>query len=217
MDGWAKLSREQGDYIYFVLGRVFLQGGLIELNYEFSGLEDLGEQRDVPDQHYWRFDERRHIIDPDLARFVGCLAQARIGQANRYLAYGTMCRPAPLTVEGEPNLELAYFMYSSGQDWPMYESRGTQRVPVVLQTAWQYRGERCAWLLLNLAQEARTVHLELPLPAGDGPWRLQALLQDEQPDDLGILTAQRTLTLTLPSRRPLLIEAVPHRSNYPQA
>jgi len=33
LDGWAKLSREQGEFVYFVLGRVFLQGGLIELNY----------------------------------------------------------------------------------------------------------------------------------------------------------------------------------------
>ncbi|MDB5075643.1 MAG: hypothetical protein JWO42_1822 [Chloroflexi bacterium] len=213
MDGWAKLSREQGDFIYFVLSQVFLQGGLIELNYEFSSLEDLEDRRDVSAEHYWSFDERRFTIDPELAQFVGRLARARIGSANRYLAYGAMCRPAPITIEGEPTLELAYFQYNSGQDWPGYEARGTMHVATVLQTAWRYRDEGFAWLLLNLATEERTVHLELGSSltnggAGSGR-QLFLVMTGEAARRLDEPFDGRPLTLTLPSRCPIMIEALP--------
>jgi hypothetical protein len=213
LDGWAKLSREQGDFVYFVLGRVFLQGGLIELNYEFSALESLGEQHDAPEEHYWRFDERHYAIDPDLAHFVGRLARARRGRANRYLAYGAMCRPAPLSVEGAPTLELAYFLYNSSQDWPGYEGRGVMSVPAVLQTAWRYREEGVAWLLLNLAPEERMAELTLEPPrlagASRAAWHLALHQEGAAPVDLGALTGWRRLQLTLPSRRPVLLELTP--------
>ena len=161
LDGWAKLSREQGDYVYFILGRVFLQGGLIELNYEFSALEDVDGHHDAPDEHYFPFDDRHYAIDPRLAEFVGHLARARVGRANRYLAYGTMRRPAPLTVQGDATLDMEYFSYNCGQTFPEYEDRGTMRVPTVLQGAWRHREESAAWLLLNLATEERVATLTL--------------------------------------------------------
>jgi hypothetical protein len=213
MDGWAKLSREQGDYVYFVLGRVFLQGGLIELNYEFSPLEDLDQRRDVAEEHYFLFAERRFTIDPELAEFVGRLARARVGPANRYLAYGAMRRPAELQVEGEQTLALSYFLYNCSQEMRVYESRGTQAVPTVLQATWRYREDRFAWLLLNLAGDPRRVRLELvpPADAGGAPVRLRlALIQDGKPtSDLGVLEERRTLSLTLPPRCPVMVEGVP--------
>jgi hypothetical protein len=211
MDGWAKLSREQGDYVYFVLGRVFLQGGLIELNYEFSPLEDLGDRRDVPAEHYFHFEERHYTNDPNLARFVGRLARARVGPMNRYLAYGTMCRSAPLAVEGEPTLDLAYFLYNAGRDQRGYEERGTMRVPTVLQTSWRYRQDGVAWLLLNLATGARRVRLDLDPPddASEPParWQLTIVHDGAPPADLGALDGRRTVELTLPPRCPVMIEA----------
>jgi hypothetical protein len=213
LDGWAKLSREQGDFIYFVLGRVFLQGGLIELNYEFSPLEDLGDLRDVAEEHYWRFAERRFTIDRDLAGFVGRLAKTRIGPANRYLAYGAMRRPAGLQVEGDQRLTLSYFLYNCSQEMRGYEARGTQSVPTILHTAWSYRDERFAWLLLNLAEDSREVRLDLEPPVTSGgtsiALRLTLYLGDDSPVDLGVLEDGRTLNLNLPSRWPFLIEGVP--------
>lgn len=213
MDGWAKLSREQGDYIYFVLGRIFLQGGLIELNYEFSPLEDLDQQRDVAEEHYFPFTERRFTIDPELAEFVGRLARARIGAANRYLAYGAMRRPAELQVEGEQTLPLPYFLYNCSPEMRGYESRGTQAVPTVLQAAWRYREDRFAWLLLNLAGDPRQVRLELEPPTAVGGARIRlrlALIQDDEPSaDLGVLEERRILSLTVAPRRPVLVEGVP--------
>jgi hypothetical protein len=215
LDGWAKLSREQGDYVYYVLGRVFLQGGLIELNYEFSPLEDLAGRSDVPDEHYYHFEARHYAIDPDLASYIGCLARARVGPANRYLAYGAMCRPAPLVLEGDSHLELAYYQFNAGKDMREYQASGTMRVPAVLQTAWRYQENR-AWLLLNLASEARTVRLDVDIaPAADptSTSRRLALVQgDHVSTDLGTLEARRTVTLVLPPRRPVMLEAVGKRN-----
>jgi len=213
LDGWAKLSREQGDFVYFVLGRVFIQGGLIELNDEFSALEDLDERRDTATEHYYLFDDRRYTIDPKLAAFVGRLARARIGRANRYLAYGTMRRPAPLMVWGEQELKLDYFLYNCGTTQSEYEDRGTIRVPAVLQSAWRYREEGVAWLLLNIGSDERAVRLTLDPPSmgssQSAPWRLMAHQEGVASRELGRLTDRRTIDLTLPSRSPILIEAMP--------
>ncbi len=213
LDGWAKLSREQGDYIYFVLGRVFLQGGLIELNDEFSPLEDLGDARDSVADHYWRFDHHHYAIDPDLARFVGRLARARVGRANRYLAYGTMLRPAPLAVDDDQNLRLEYFLYNCDRSFDEYEDRGALAAPTVLQVAWHDHEGNAAWLLLNLATDGRMAHLELDPamlpPTASSAWTLTLYQEDEPIVDLGTLDGRRTVTLTLPSRRPVMLEAVP--------
>ena len=212
LDGWAKLSHEQGDYVYFVLGRVFLQGGLIELNYEFSALEDLGEARDTVDEHYWRFDARGYAIDPALAGFVGRLARARVGRANRYLAYGAMLRPAPLVVDGDQEIRLDYYLYNGDQSFGEFEDRGALTVPTVLQVAWRYRDEGVAWLLLNLAPDERMVHLRVDPAATrevDPPWRLGVYDDGAEPLDLGMVTERRTVALTLPSRCPIMLEAIP--------
>ncbi|MGH2345851.1 MAG: hypothetical protein ACRDG4_11535, partial [Chloroflexota bacterium] len=149
----------------------------------------------------------------ELAEFVGRLARTRVGTANRYLAYGAMRRPAELHVEGERTLALSYFLYNCSQEMRGYESRGTQSVPTVLQTAWRYREDSFAWLLLNLADSPRQVRIELepPADAGGAPARLRlALIQDgEPPADLGVLEERRTLSLTLPPRCPVLVEGVP--------
>jgi hypothetical protein len=213
LDGWAKLSREQGELVYFVLGRVFLQGGLIELNYEFSALEDLGEYRDTVAEHYYAFDDRHYTIDPGLAAFVGRLSRNRIGRANRYLAYGTMQRPAALTVEEDPMVELDYFLYNCGTTMQEDEDRGTLRVPAVLQVAWCYRDESAAWMVLNVASDERTIELPLDPPALGRAQPSAVTLtvhEDGKPaQPLGLLTERRTVRLTLPPRAPVMLEALP--------
>ncbi len=213
LDGWAKLSKVQGDYIYFVLGRVFLQGGLIELNYEFSSLEDLDEQQDAVHEHYYPFDERRETIDPDLALFVGRLARARVGSANRYLAYGAMRRPAPLRVEGDDLLSLGYHLYNCDESFADFGDRGVLSVPAVLQVAWRHRDQSAAWLLMNVDVAPRTVHLAIDVRVErglvPGPWTLTLHQEGERLVDLGLVETTATLTLTLASRLPVMIEALP--------
>jgi hypothetical protein len=213
LDGWAKLSREQGEFVYFVLGRVFLQGGLIELNYEFSGLEDLDESSDAAVEHYFAFDRRQYAIDPELAEFVSVLSRARVGRANRYLAYGAMRRPAPFVIRGEATIELDYFLYNCAQNIPEYEDRGVMTVPTVLQTAWQYRDQSAAWLLLNVGREETRIELTLDPSMIDelrpGTYTVTECREGKQPRELGHLSHRRVVELTLPPRCPVLLEALP--------
>lgn len=213
LDGWAKLSREQGDFVYFVLGRVFLQGGLIELNYEFSGLEDLGESCDVAAEHYFAFVDRHFTVDPELAEFVTRLSRARVGRANRYLAYGAMQRPAPLVIQGDATVELEYFLYNCSQTMSEYEDRGAMTVPRVLQTAWRYRDHSAAWLLLNVGPREATIELTLdPSMLGTlqpGAYQVTAYEEGKQPRRWERLSIQRVIVLTLPPRCPVLLEALP--------
>jgi Domain of unknown function (DUF6259) len=210
LDGWAKLSREQGDLVYFVLGRTFIQGGLIELNYEFTPLEDLGDHRDVSAEHYWHFEERHHQIDRDLATFVGSLARSRLGAANRYLAYGEMQRPALVRVLGNDRIELSYLFYNVAHDWARSGSSGAMSVPVILHSAWRYGDDRAAWILLNLATEERSIEIDLTPPqstAAPRIWKLARHDGDGSSQHLPDLTGARAQALLLPPRMPLTIEA----------
>jgi hypothetical protein len=206
LDGWAKLSREQGELVYFILGRIFLQGGLIELNYEFSALETHGENYDVPHEHYYLFDDRRYPIDGDVATFVGTLSRMRVGAANRYLAYGSMRRPAPID-NGEDTVEFDYFLYNSITTVQEYEERGTMRVPAVLQTAWEADDGSRAWLLLNVTRTAREVEIEV-VPPSPG-FRLLLHGGADQPEELGAMEGTRRQRVRLESRSPVMLEALP--------
>lgn len=155
MDGWARLAREAGDLFYWVAARVVLNGGLLQLNYEFNGLEELDGHADDPAEHYFRFEPHHYAVDPAKAAFVGEVARTRVGPANPFLAYGTMLRP-PL-VEA-PQVELDYFHYNVFPG-PSYEERGTLSVPGVLATAWSHAG-RTAWCVANLLSEPQHVRID---------------------------------------------------------
>lgn len=155
LDGWAKLSREAGDLFYLVAARVLLNGGLLELNYEFSGLETLENLTDDPAEHYYPFVPRPYAADPAKEAFVGEVARARVGPANPFLAYGTML-PAP-TVDA-PTIDLGYFLYNvfPGRT---FEERGRVTAPSVIATAWQHQG-RAVWIAANVSSDAQTVRID---------------------------------------------------------
>ena len=155
MDGWAKLTHEVGDLFYWTAARTVLNGGLFELNDEFSSLENLGEHSDNPAEHYYDFVPRPFTIDPEKAAFVGEVARTRVGPANPFLAYGTML-PSP-AVEA-PLADLDYFFYNV-HSGPTFEERGTMSVPSALATAWQYR-ERVVWLVANLLPRQQAVRVD---------------------------------------------------------
>jgi hypothetical protein len=155
MDGWARLAQEAGDLFYWIAARVVLNGGLLQLNYEFSGLEDLDGNSDNPAEHYFRFEPHRYQIDPAKAAFVGEVARTRIGPANPFLAYGTMLRPP---VVEAPRVDLDYFRYNVFPG-PSYKERGTMSVPSVLATAWRHDG-RVAWCVANLLPEQQHVRID---------------------------------------------------------
>lgn len=202
LDGWAKLSREQGTLVFHTLGQVFLNGGLIELNYEFSALESLdGRRHDEPGQHYYPFEARRYEVDPEVAQYVGALARMRVGAANRYLAYGTMQRPAAMTVRGATTVGLDYFLFNCDTEHRSYEERGVLRVPAVSQSAWRSPDGSRAWLFLNVSSEPREVVVQVEAgPNRRLVWR-EAAGSEEVAAEPG-----RAHRVTLPVRRPVMLE-----------
>ena len=156
LDGWAKLSVESGDLFYWVAANVVLDGGLLELNYEFSGLEDLDDRQDDPSEHYYPFESRRYGIDPDKASFVGMVARARTGPAGPFLARGRL-RPTPV-VEAPP-VTLAYHAYNAGSGHDGRLDDGAMTVPSARAAAWELDG-RTMWLVANLLPASQEVLVE---------------------------------------------------------
>lgn len=164
MDGWAKLSREAGDLWYWVAATVLLEGGLLEVNGEFSPLEDIDGWTEDVSESYARIVPRGFGLDPDKLAFLGQVARTRVGPANPWLAHGRMLPPPHVEA---PWIEPAWYAYNAGQDHSMYDTRGTMRVPSVLARAWRLDG-RDAWLVANVSDQdrvARVEAIEVRLPA----------------------------------------------------
>jgi len=156
MDGWAKLSRETGDLFYWTAATVLLNGGLFEVNAEFSALEALDEAtwHDAAD-HYYPFADRRYPVDPDKARYLGAVARTRLGPALPYLARGRMTRPPDVDA---PDVALDYFAYNMSTGESLYETRGRVSVPAVIARAWQHEG-RTITLVASLVDGPQDVRV----------------------------------------------------------
>ena len=50
MDGWGKLVLETGDYFFHIVARVYLWGGLYEINHEYSPIEELDGLKNLPEE-----------------------------------------------------------------------------------------------------------------------------------------------------------------------
>jgi hypothetical protein len=166
MDGWAKLSPEAGGLWYWVAATMLLEGGLLEVNGEFSPLEDVDGWTEDVTESYANIVPRGFGMDPGKLAFLGRVAQTRVGPANPWLARGRMLPPP---VVEAPTIEPDWYAYNAGQDHSMYDTRGTMRVPSVLARAWTLGG-RTAWLVANVSgqdQVARVDGVELRLDARD--------------------------------------------------
>jgi hypothetical protein len=208
MDGWAKLSREQGDLFYWIGARVLAWGGLFELNYEFSPLETIDGHAEPLDEHYYPLPDHRYEIDPGKAAFVGELARARIGPANAYLAYGTML--PPLSLDG-PTVELEWMHYNCPPEWPAFEDSGTKEVQAVVHCAWRH-GDAAAVVLVNVDRIEHEVHV----PANTRTLRLDegrayevTRIDGTERTSLGRASADGAFTVALPPRTVVILEVAP--------
>ncbi len=156
MDGWSKLSAGTGDLFYWTAATVLLNGGLFELNYEFSPLEDLSGRSDEAAEHYYPFAERHDPIDPAKASFVRTVARTRIGPANRFLADGEMLPAPPIDA---PPITLDWRAWNMSMKDVHYDTHGEMTVPSALATAWQVDG-RTAWLVANIAPSRQTIRVD---------------------------------------------------------
>ena len=208
MDGWAKLSLEQGDLFYWVTARVLAWGGLVELNYEFSALETLDGVEEPLDEHYYPLPDRRFEIDPDKAAFVCELAAARVGPANPYLAYGAMLLPLQIDC---PVVELDWRHYNCPTEWPAFDDAGTHAVPAVVHCAWRH-GESAAVVLVDVDREPLRVDVPLDvrslrLPAHRS-YTVDVVAADAR-TSLGELPPDGVVTVDLPSRAVVVLEVTP--------
>ncbi len=204
-DGWAKLSKEQGELFYWIAARVLAWGGIFQLNYEFSPLEIVDGRAEPLDEHYFPLSGHRYPIDPDKAAFVAEVAAARTTFARPYLAYGTML--PSLAIES-PSVELDWFHYNSPAAWPAYEDRGTQVVEAVVHGAWRHEG-KAALVLVNVDRTEHSVSVPLSRSALrlDGTVPLVAeLVTRSGTEPLASFRDSEEVSLTLPPRKVVLVE-----------
>jgi len=208
LDGWGKLSAEQGDLFYWIAARVLLWGGLFELNYEFSSMETVNGMDDEASQSYFPlFIERHYAVDTAKTAFLSNLATARTGFAQPYVVYGTMLRPVPPNGT-PPTIGLSWFSYNEGPGAAEYQDSGTYTVSSVIASAYRYQTQKAGFLYVNLQTTAQTIQVTLnPTAYGLTTSGLHVYQVTAAGSiDLGAITGATTYTVSLPSRQVLLLE-----------
>jgi hypothetical protein len=215
LDGWAKLSQEFGDIFYLIASQIALQqGGLVELNYEYSPLERFPGMEGPTYQLMYHTaiyrEEQPYDVDPQKVAFLREVALARTEFATEYLAYGKAMRPV-VFLTPIPEIELTWDHYNSigGR-----RERGVFTAPSVVQQVWSYKDEKLGVLMVNLDVE-NSIEVEITLDPMEYSlqersyqiWRItrenrERLGTWEQGEDL-------RLTVRLPPRVIVLVEFRP--------
>lgn len=211
MDGWGKLVDEIGDLFYYNVAKVYLWGGLYELNHEYSPMEELDGQENSGGEHYFHFDPQHCAYAPHRAAYVSAFAKARVGAANPYWAYGKMTVRPQLDI---PMMEADWYHYNHGQKDPSYKARGTARVEAVVSSAYEDGQGGYALFLANADEKAHPLtfsldHKFLRLSGGDKTVCLTSGLgRAPQTMDLGMLRAGEALPvfLEVPPRTLCMLE-----------
>ncbi|WP_308753004.1 DUF6259 domain-containing protein [uncultured Anaerotruncus sp.] len=213
MDGWGKLVEETGELFYSIVARVYLWGGIYEINHEYSPMEALNGKTNPSSEHYIDFNEVAYAYSADRAAYLRQFAAFRTGAPNKYLAYGIMLPPPSCDA---PLVKMSYYHYNHVEADASYNTRGDSEVPSVLTSAWcSPHRETRAVLLANTTGNSRTVTIKIdPVKYGmSGLW--SATLYDSfDPEnknpgkDLGTADTggEISLTLTLAPRSPYMIE-----------
>jgi hypothetical protein len=151
-DGWAKLSAEQGDLVFWNLARVVAWGGLPQVNAEYSPLESLpGHPAPLTDHYAPLRADHAFAVDASVLAFLGELAYLRTRLATRFLAYGTMLGSPAVDCD---MVDLSWFHYNGPLDSPAFDQRGLKRVPAIVAAAWLHGGD-LAVVLVNADVNSR--------------------------------------------------------------
>jgi len=216
MDGLCKLSKDFGNYFYYIASRVCLEGSIVELNYEYSSPELLPEMsgKSVYITHDRTFieDENPFQADPEKLEFLREIAAARTGFAKPYLAYGKMARPAKLISEVE-YVEMDWYHYSGSAS---RRDSGTQTVPAVIHEAWTHQDKTMGLLFVNLYGKSQIVIVDLDLrkyAIPRGPWKLSLVSSNKEPAHLGEMAEPiGRIRFTLEPRKIYLLEITGHKA-----
>lgn len=201
MDGWGKLVDEIGDLFYYNVAKVYVWGGLYELNHEYSPMEEIEGRENSGREHYFRFDPQHCAYAPGRAAYVRQFAAARTGLANPYWAYGKMTVKPELDI---PFMDADWYHYNHNQGDTSYKAKGVLRVPAVMAGAYESGDGGYALFLANADKKEHTLSFDLNLDAlrlcGARTVRLITGFGREgapQTTDLGMLSEGETLPVTL--------------------
>lgn len=146
LDGWGKVVAELGELFYTIVARVYLWGGLFEINAEFSPMEVINGRENPPAEHYVDFAPRGFAFDTDRAAYIRQFAAVRTGLGRPYLAFGRMLRPPEFAAA---SYTATWFSYNCPTAWAEYEDHGELRVPSVIASAWAAQDGSVAWFFAN--------------------------------------------------------------------
>jgi hypothetical protein len=209
MDGWGKLVEEIGSLFYFTAARTYLWGGLYELNYEYSPMEEIDGKENDPKEHYYIFEPRGYPLSPERARYVGMLAALRVGQGNKYLAYGKMLRP--LSFERD-QAALDWFHYNCDKNFPEYNESGSYHADTIVHSAWEYRNESLGFFFANVTDEEKKVSVDLDMKKYDLPaknYRVRQILDESLEDWFEIKHDEvRTIGFSVPPKSVVILEVI---------
>jgi hypothetical protein len=189
-DGWAQVSQRQGDLFFWTSARCVLQwGGLLSLHYAINW-PGPGHGRDEAAFVGWDggtySSSELPEDDPAKLDFIGELAAARVGFANKYLGWGRLRRPPRV---GGGTVTLGYEFV--GEWLSAHRAAGAWTVPRVVVGAWEAPDGDVGVLLCNVGPDA----IELDV---SGMWGTRATTRD------GVLRLGPSLVL--PSRRVVLVD-----------
>ena len=208
MDGWGKVVEEVGDLFYDNVAKIYLWGGLYEINHEYSPGEAFDGKETRPEDHYYNWKRSfGYEYAPGRARYIGQFANLRTGAGNPYLAYGEMMPPPAIDV---PQRDKHYYHYNHG---PQAIFSGDIQLPAVRASAWKRTDGKVGYAIFLTNTELDEQRVKLQLNAADFPGAEKVVLRtgfgngEPQETRMGSLEDETlTLTLKLPARTPVMLE-----------
>ena len=157
IDGWGKIVKEIGTYFYTVVARVYLWGGIYEINHEYSPMEVIDGQEPSKDEHYTDYVQRNYDFDQTRLQYIKQFATLRTGIGNPFLAYGKMLKP--LKIDSSKNVSN-WFHYNHGIKSETYETRGVCETESILTSSYESSDHKVAHFLANVSQQDQciTIH-----------------------------------------------------------
>ncbi len=207
LDGWANLAAESGDLFYFTSAHTQLAGALLELNYEFQGM-DLFPGMHPGDGVMLVYGNGELVLDAahqylasrHKAEFLRQLARLRTSWASDFLAFGRMV-PNP-KIAGVPEHTYRFNAYNLHNDAD--DLQGQYQAAGIVAYSWQL-DDRFATLLANATDRDFIVTLGFDLPAP----RYHYYLSGDAPTDLGRHAGRTSTTVTCPGHKVLAVIADP--------
>ena len=211
MDGWGKLVDEIGDLFFYNVAKVYLWGGLYEINHEYSPMEELEGEENSSQEHYFHFDPQHCAYAPERAAYLKQFAALRTGAGNPYLAYGRMTNEPEIN---SPETDYNWYHYNHGQKDPSYQAKGTYRAEAVVSSAYMDGFGSFALFLANADKESHMITFALSheaLGLGQGAKSLHLLSGFGETCikmDLGMLHGgeERAFSLSLEPHMPYMLE-----------